>query len=144
MGEKITTEIKRREKTHDRFKAIIHFEDTPAQLEIQADKTEMKVRDLTKNPNKFSFGKVVARNGNSAEFYMYPKNSLEHTFVSFKKGFTAKTGVFILDHRRLREFINIMMRIRYFLGLSKERRLKFLRKKGFPANIDITRGYEEQ
>ena len=135
----VTTNVTKKDEPHNNFKAIIQFDDTPTELRIQADKTELDVKDLTRNPNKYSFGKLISRNQNSIEFYMYPHDSMNHINLSFKKDFFAKTDVFTLDIRRIREFFNLMMRIRYFLSLNKDKRLIFLRKRGFSANINITR-----
>lgn len=138
MSDKITTKIREKKKTHEGFKAAIQFDSTPTELLIEAGSSGVNVRDMRRNPNKFSFEKIVARNKNSIEFYMYPLDTVNHIFLSFKKDFFAKTDVFVLDRRRIREITNLMMRINYFTSLNKKRRLEYLRKKGFSANINIT------
>ena len=138
----ITTEVRNRKKPHEKFRANFQFDSEPTELTVEADKTETKIRSLSKNPNKFSFGKIVSQNKNTLEFYMYPcpHGSLDYIDLSFKKDFSSKADVFIVDKRRLAEILSFTMRIRYFMGLSRERKLKYLRNHGYFANINITKG----
>lgn len=137
---KITVDLKKEKAPHERFQALIKFDGSPHTLEVEADNTEVKVREYKKNPKKFSFGTVVAQNKNKIEFYCYPLSSLDHVQMSFHKDFSAKSANFPIDSRRLAEIRAVTRRIGYFMGLSKERKQRYLRKKGFYANINITRG----
>lgn len=139
---KITTEVRDKKKPHKKFKATFQFDSQPTELTIEADKTDVNVKSLSKNPNKFSFGKVVSQNKNTLEFYMYPypHGSLDHIDLSFKKDFSSKTNVFIVDRHKLDEILRFIMRIRYFMSLSTERKQKYLQNHGFFGNINITKG----
>ena len=137
---RITADLKKEKTSHRKFQAQIKFDGVPHTLEIGADSTEVKVREYTKNPTKFRFGKVVAQNKNEIEFYSYPLSSLDHVQMSFHKDFSAKSASFPIDSRRLAEIRAVTRRIGYFMGLSKERKQRYLRKKGFFANINITKG----
>ena len=55
----VKTNMKKKENQHENFKAIIQFDNTPTELRIETDKTELNVKDLTRNPNKYSFGKLI-------------------------------------------------------------------------------------
>jgi hypothetical protein len=142
LNNNISTEVKRRKKPHEKFKAIIQFDSTPTELSIQANKTDVNIIPLSKSLRKYSFGKVVAQNKNSLEFYMYPYpyGSLDHIDLSLKQDFSAKKPIFFMDKRKLGEVQNVLRRIGYFLGLSRERKLEYLRKHGFSVNINITKG----
>jgi hypothetical protein len=139
---KISADLKKEKTPHKKFQAQIKFDGVPHTLEIDADSTKVKVREYTKNPKKFSFGTVVAQNKNKVEFYCYPLSSLDHVQMSFHKDFSAKSANFPIDSRRLAEIRAVTRRIGYFMGLSKERKKLYLRKKGFYANINITKGLE--
>lgn len=137
---KITADLRKEKTSHKKFQAQFKFDGVPHTLEIEADKTELKVRKYEKNPKKFSFGKIVAQNKNKIEFYCYPLSSLDHVQMSFHKDFSAKAPNFPIDSRRLAEIRAVTRRIGYFMSLSKERKKLYLRKKGFFANINITKG----
>jgi len=137
---KITADLRKEETAHEKFQAQIKFDGVPHTLEIGADSTEVKVREYKKNPEKFSFGTVVAQNKNKIEFYSYPLSSLNHVQMSFHKDFSAKAPNFPIDSRRLAEIRAVTRRISYFMGLSEKRKKLYLQKKGFYANINITRG----
>jgi hypothetical protein len=139
-GNKITADLKKEKTAHEKFQAQFKFDGVPHTLEIEADKTELKVKEYKKNPKKFSFGYVVAQNKNKIEFYCYPLSSLDHAQMSFHKDFSAKAANFPIDSRRLAEIRAVTRRIGYFMGLSKKRKQRYLRKKGFFANINITKG----
>ena len=44
----ITTQLKRKKKPHDKFEAVIRFDSTPVEMKVEADKTNLKVKDLRK------------------------------------------------------------------------------------------------
>jgi hypothetical protein len=136
---KITVNLKKGGTKHKKFQAQIKFDGAPHTLEIEADKTELKMKEYKRNPQKFSFGSIISQNKNKIEFYSYPLSSLNHVQMSFHKDFSAKAANFTIDSRRLAEIRAVTRRIGYFLGLSKERKQFYLRKKRFYANINITR-----
>ena len=142
LGNNISTEVTRKKKPHEKFKAVFQFDSTPTELRIEADKTDVDIRPLAKSLKKYSFGKIVAQNKNSVEFYMYPYpyGSLDHIDLSLKQDFSARKPIFFMDKRKLNEVQNVLRKISYFLGLSRERKLEYLRKHGFSVNINITRG----
>jgi hypothetical protein len=131
----ITADLKKEKTSHTKFQAQIKFDGAPHTLEVEADRTEVKVKDYRRNPKKFSFGTVVAQNKSKIEFYSYPLSSLNHVQMSFYKDFSTKAPSFPIDSRRLAEIHAVTRRISYFIGLSKERKQLYLRKKGFYANI---------
>jgi hypothetical protein len=131
----ITADLRKEKTAHTKFQAQIKFDGAPYTLEVEADRTEVKVREYKKNPKKFSFGAIVAQNKNKIEFYFYPLSSLNHVQMSFHKDFSAKAPNFPIDLRRLAEIRAVTRRIGYFMGLSKERKQRYLWKKGFYANI---------
>ena len=142
LNNDISTEVTRKKRSHEKFKAIFQFDSTPTELNIEANKTDVNIRPLSKNLKKYSFGKIIAQNKNSLEFYMYPYpyGSLDHIDLSLKQDFSAKKPIFFMDRRKLSEVQNVLRRIGYFLGLSRERKLEYLRKHGFSVNINITKG----
>lgn len=142
LNNDISTEVTRKKRPHEKFKAVFQFDSTPTELNIEANKTDVSVRPLAKNLKKYSFGKVIAQNKNSLEFYMYPYpyGSLDHIDLSLKQDFSAKKPIFFMDKRKLNEVRNVLRRIGYFLGLPRERKLEYLRKHGFSVNINIIKG----
>lgn len=138
---KITADLRKEKTSHKKFQALIKFDGASHTLEVEADSTAVKVKDYRKNPKKFSFGTVVAQNKNKIEFYCYPLSSLDHVQMSFHKDFSAKSANFPIDSRRLAEIRAVTRRIGYFMGLPKKRKQRYLRKKGFYANIILKEDY---
>ena len=139
-SQKITTQTKRKKKPHDKFRLRMELDSTPVQLDIKADSTETKIKDLTPNPYKYSFGKVRFPHGVvEACIYVNPENpqKMPNSAIWYaEKDHFAKGKGFITDLRRLKEIQSLRERVRYFLALTKKRKLQYLRKKGFLANID--------
>jgi len=134
----ITTEVKQRKKPHDKFKLQMQLDSTPVELNIEASKTEVNIKDLTRNPKKFSFGTITFKTG-KLEFYIYPLKNLNSVLAFYNKGISAKDNSFSMDSRRTKELVNFIMKIRYFHSLSKKRKLEYLQNKGYFANINIVK-----
>ena len=132
----ITTEVKRQKKPHDKFNLRMQLDSTPVELNVEASNTEIGIKDLTRNPKKFSFGTIAFKTG-KLEFYIYPLKNLNSALASYNKGISAKGNSFSMDYRRTKELRNLITKIRYFQSLSKKRKLEYLQKKGYFANINI-------
>ena len=137
---KITTEIKRKKKPHDKFRLKMELDSTPVEVNIEADSTKAEVKKLTANPYKYSFGKVYFPHGVVEACIYIDKNNPQKMPNSilwyFKKDLFAKGKGLVCGKREIKAFDNLIMKTYYFLSLTTERRLKYLRNKGFFANID--------
>lgn len=134
----ITTETKRKKKLHKKFKQVIQFDSSPLELITEAGSTKTEIKKLSRSPYKFSFGKVRFPHG-VAEAYIYVKNPSripDSILWSFSKDQFAKTECFVSDKRRTLEFYSLVSKIRYFLSLSRKRKLNYLQNKGFFASIN--------
>lgn len=133
---KVTTQVKETKKPHEKFTQITKFHSTPVTLITEAETTKTTIKDLTPNPLKYSFGKALFSTG-TLEAYIYPLKRLDSVLWSFEKNPLAKGNYFATDLRKLKEIHCLREKIRYFLSLSKERKLEYLRKHGFSANISM-------
>ena len=130
---KVTTQVKETKKPHESFEQITKFHSTPVTLTTKATNTETIIKDLTPNPLKYSFGRIQFTTG-VLEAYNYPLKRLDSVLWSWNKKPFTKGDYFITDKRRIKEFRSLTKKIYYFLSLTKERKLEYLRKRGFSAN----------
>lgn len=133
----ISTEVKRTKKPHDKFSMQVKFDSLPVELSVKADKTNVEAKNLSPNPKKCSFGKIEFKAG-MLEACSYPLKHLS-SVLWFLKIESIRSSALVTDLRRIRELLALTMKIRYFLRLSRERKLQYLRRKGFFANINTIR-----
>jgi len=143
LNNTITTKTKRKKKPHKEFKAVIQFDSIPTELTINAKSTETTIKDISKNPYKYSFGKVRFPHG-TAEACIYldkkePQKMPDSVLWYFKKDNFTKGEGFICDKRRSKEFYSLQSKIRYFQSLTAKQKLKYLQNKGVFANIYINK-----
>jgi hypothetical protein len=134
----ITTQVTRTKKPHDKFKLSLQLDSVPVEVTVEADTTEVGVADLRPNPKKYRFGTIRFK-GAVLDACMYPLRNID-SVLWFLYADGLQRGRFITDQRRTRALLALIMRIRYFLALRKERKLQYLRRKGFFANINTIEG----
>ena len=134
----ITTQTKRAKKLHQKFKAKIMLDSSPIEIEIEADSTQRTITELTKNQEKFSFGKIITNQKASIEIYMYPNSNLNFANMSYSKDFFAKGNQIGLSKREIRELCNLGDKLQYFMALTTQRKVIYLRNHGYFAHINIT------
>ena len=131
----VMTQVKRSKKPHDRFRMSMQFDGLPLQLDVEAKDTHVELKELKRNPKKHSFGKVRFKDG-VLEACIYPLSSL-YSILWFLRTDSLKKGRFVADIQKTREVLALIMRTRYYLSLIKDKKLKYLLKKGFFSNINI-------
>ena len=131
----VTSQVKRSQKPHDKFRMSIQFDGLPLQLNVEAKDTHVELKELRRNPKKHSFGKVRFKDG-VLEACIYPLTTLD-SILWFLRTDSLNTSRFIADNRKTREILALITRTRYYLGLIKDKKLKYLRKKGYFANINM-------
>ena len=118
----------------------MELDSTPVELNVEADSTKVEIKELARNKNKYSFGKVTFPHGViEACIYVNPNKPQKipnSVLWYFKKDLFAKGKGLVCGKREIKAFDNLIMKTYYFLSLTTERRLKYLRNKGFFANID--------
>ena len=144
---RITTQTRHKKKPHKKFKATFQFDSSPTELIVEAESTHREIKDLSPNPDKYSFGKVRFPNG-VAEACIYvkdrnPQKMPNSVLWYFRKDPLAKEKGFICDRRRALEFYSLQSKIRYFLSLSPKRKLEYLRNQGFFANISTRKDIDD-
>jgi hypothetical protein len=106
----------------------IELDSQPIDLDIEADDTREVVTDKTRNPNKFSFGKIMFTNGYLEAYtikntYNYP---LIWRFNPSQNHLFTKGAFFVTDLRRIDEFRALITKIRYFQRLTLERKKNYV------------------
>ena len=134
----ITTKITPKKKPHTNFKQLTYFDSIPVIIETESENTTTEIKDLRKNPNKYSFGQIAFKNG-LMEAYIYPQNCLHSVIWGCNKTGISKGVQFTIDNRKRKELSALTRKIGYFLCLSAERKLIYLRNHGYSANIILRR-----
>ena len=112
----------------------MQFDSIPVKLDIEAKNTQVELKDLRPNPKKHSFGKVRFKDG-VLEACIYPLTTLD-SILWFLQTDSLQKGRFVTDNQKTRKVLALITRTHYFISLTKERKLQYLWKKGFFANIN--------
>jgi len=112
----------------------MQLDSIPIVLDVEADKTNVTIKNLKRNPKKFSFGKILFKDS-VLEACIYPLKTLD-SVLWFLRTQGWQKGRFVTDIRKVKEVHALIMRVRYYLRLTRKRKLEYLWKKGFFANIN--------